>query len=58
MVDAGFEVYGWWLEGIFGGEDEEELEFAALGRHFVNEVSGRMGREDERRKGSQKGRPL
>jgi hypothetical protein len=30
VVDSGFEVYGGRLEGVFGGEVEEELEFAAL----------------------------
>ena len=31
MVDARLEVDDGWLEGVLGREDEEELEFAALG---------------------------
>jgi hypothetical protein len=31
VVDSGLKVYDGWFEGVFGWEDEEELEFAALG---------------------------
>ena len=31
VVDSGLKVYDGWLEGVFGWEDEEELEFATLG---------------------------
>lgn len=30
MVYSGLEIYNGWLERVFGGQDEEELEFAAL----------------------------
>jgi hypothetical protein len=30
VPDSCLEVYLGWLEGVVGGEDEEELEFAAL----------------------------
>jgi hypothetical protein len=30
VPDSCLEIYLGWLEGVIGGQDEEELEFAAL----------------------------
>lgn len=48
VVDSRLEVYDGWLEGVFGGEDEKELELAALGEP---DVSRQRGRKEDRREG-------